>query len=197
MRTKRKIHSVRSFKLPCVMSLSLVTHDRVAVLNGAIVGLNGARASVVAGISGLNGASIGFNGVCGVESGVRHGSRGWVPPLHGSFSLFIDAAVTLGRGFVGCGGVIRDGARVIWATCAVGVVEIDSLCVCNWVRPIVEEIVSLLAAVSGGSCQAISHAANSVAHALAKSITYALRVRTWTDASPKFISVPITVDLVR
>ncbi|XP_060961202.1 uncharacterized protein LOC133031689 [Cannabis sativa] len=84
-------------------------------------------------------------------------------------------------------------------------VESDSTVVTSWVnfpdnilmfKPIVEEIISLLAAVGGGSCCAISRDANGVAHALAKSVTSPIGVHLWTDACPRFITAPVTADLI-
>uniref|UniRef100_A0A803QDA9 RNase H type-1 domain-containing protein n=1 Tax=Cannabis sativa TaxID=3483 RepID=A0A803QDA9_CANSA len=84
-------------------------------------------------------------------------------------------------------------------------VETYSTVVSSWInypdnilmfKPIVEEIISLLAAVDGGSCCAISRDANGVAHALAKSVTSSIGVHLWTDAYPKFISAPIRADLI-
>ncbi|KAM6596535.1 hypothetical protein CsatA_007059 [Cannabis sativa] len=83
-------------------------------------------------------------------------------------------------------------------------VETDSSVVSSWIncldnilmyKPIVDEILSLLAAAGGGSCYAISRDANGVAHALAKSVTSSIGVQVWTDACPRFISAPVTADL--
>uniref|UniRef100_A0A803NXV2 Reverse transcriptase domain-containing protein n=1 Tax=Cannabis sativa TaxID=3483 RepID=A0A803NXV2_CANSA len=97
---------------------------------------------------------------------------------------------------------------LLWTTrlgFAVVRVETDSSVVSSWIncldnilmyKPIIDEILSLLAAAGGGSCYAISRDANGVAHALAKSVTSSIGVQVWTDACPRFISAPVTVDLI-
>uniref|UniRef100_A0A803NJ90 RNase H type-1 domain-containing protein n=1 Tax=Cannabis sativa TaxID=3483 RepID=A0A803NJ90_CANSA len=172
----------------------------------------------------------------GAFSRVISCSLPWRPPSWGSFSLSIDDAVTLSRGFASCGGVVHDEEGTVWVAWAIAaegefsvevaellalrvglqwadslgyimsVSETDSVCVCNWVnspssiflfRPIIIEIVSLLAAVGGGSCRTISRNANGVANTLAKFVTSSIGVNVWTDTYSKFISAPVTVDLVR
>uniref|UniRef100_A0A803NPM2 Uncharacterized protein n=1 Tax=Cannabis sativa TaxID=3483 RepID=A0A803NPM2_CANSA len=65
----------------------------------------------------------------------------------------VACVVTAGRGFAGYGGVVRDGEGVVWATWALGgkgecVVEVAEFLACSG-RPSIDDVISLLAAVSG------------------------------------------------
>ncbi|KAM6553203.1 hypothetical protein CsatB_013965 [Cannabis sativa] len=134
----------------------------------------------------------GFGGVIRGDGGVVWAS--WAVGAVGDFQVAVAELLALRVG-------------LLWASrlgFSVVRVESDSSVVCSWVnspdnilmfKPIVEEIISLLAAAGGGSCCAISRDANGVAHALAKSVTSSVGVNVWTDACPRFLSAPVTADL--
>ncbi|KAM6553636.1 hypothetical protein CsatB_014398 [Cannabis sativa] len=135
----------------------------------------------------------GFGGVIRGGDGVVWAS--WAVGAVGDYQVAVAELLALRAGLVWAN---RLGFSVVR-------VESDSSVVCSWInspdsilmfKPIVEEIISLLAAVGGGSCCAISRNANGVAHALAKSVTSSVGVNVWTDACPRFLSVPVTDDLI-
>ncbi|KAM6589756.1 hypothetical protein CsatA_012361 [Cannabis sativa] len=135
----------------------------------------------------------GFGGVVRDGEGVVWAA--WAGGTVGDFQVAVAELLALREGL----------KRVVRLGFSLARVETDSSVVCSWInfpdnillfKPIVEEIISLLAAVGGGSCCAISRDANGVAHALAKSVTSFNGGHLWADACPRFISDPVTADLI-